>query len=99
MLRLGLSLAHELLDAPLPDYVLQQVAADPSLPSLAATVRERLFGKTASTEARSKVPHAFYLRAKERVPDKLRYLCYQPLTRTVRMTAKYADRLFAGSRP
>jgi hypothetical protein len=99
MLRLGLSLAHELLDAPLPELVLHQVRADPQVPSLAATVRARLFSELVSTAPRSEAPHSYYLRAKERVYDKLRYLYYEPLTRTVRRTARYADRLFASSRP
>jgi hypothetical protein len=99
MLRLGLSLAHELLDAPLPDAVLRQVRADPHVPALAASARARLFGEPVGMGTQSRVPHSFYLRVKERAYDKLRYLYYEPLTRAVRRTSSLADRLFTSGRP
>ncbi len=40
---LGLSLAHDLLDAPLPDGIRRLIASDRALPHLAAMVRRRLF--------------------------------------------------------
>jgi hypothetical protein len=43
MLLLGLSLAHDLLDAPLPEGVLTAIQAEPEVGHLARAVRERLF--------------------------------------------------------
>jgi hypothetical protein len=43
MLMLGLALAHDLLEAPLPERVLREVQAEPAAGRLARAVRERLF--------------------------------------------------------
>jgi hypothetical protein len=43
MLLLGLYLAHDLLGASLPPTVLSQIQCDPTIPTLAAEVRENLF--------------------------------------------------------
>jgi len=46
MLYLGLCLAHDVLEAPLPEDVLRQVQANPAVKSLATRVREQLFRET-----------------------------------------------------
>jgi hypothetical protein len=43
MVLLGLALAHDLLEAPLPERVLREIEAEPAVGRLARVVRERLF--------------------------------------------------------
>jgi putative nucleotidyltransferase-like protein len=80
MLLLTLFLAHRLLGAKLPQGPLRSVQTDPVVKRLAAEVRARLFpeaeGPPEAIRFRSLAYHdsAFYLRATERLPDKLRYL-------------------------
>lgn len=73
MLNLGLRLALELLDAPLPDEVKRRVKADAAAGELAARVRERLFddeyGPAGLLQSMS-----FNLRARRDWRDKARYL-------------------------
>jgi len=59
MLLLGLSLAHELLDAPLPGEVLRQVKANGAVQALAAQARGRIFQQT---RALSGVLQRFFFR-------------------------------------
>lgn len=81
MLRLGLSLAHDLLGAPLPEAIGAEVRADRRVRALVPEVRGRLFeegrrGLLASEAGR----HLFRLRARERLRDRIRYCVRHPLT-------------------
>jgi hypothetical protein len=77
VLYLGLSLAHDLLDAPLPGSVLQDVRADGRVSRLAAEVHEGLFAAdTAFAHTLGARFHLFQLRAKERLGHRLRYVLY-----------------------
>jgi hypothetical protein len=72
MLHLGLLLAHEILDAPLPPDVLARIRADRAAHALARQVRDALFAPRHAPPGivgRS----VFYLRMRERLRDRLRY--------------------------
>jgi hypothetical protein len=98
MLWLGLALANDPLGAPLPDAVLRAVRADPYVRTLATYVRERMFPRIASDGERSSIGlHGFRLRAKERLADRIRYVCYSPMISAVRFTGELAGRLGAWS--
>ena len=74
MLFLGLSLAHELLGANLPEEVLWQIERDRPVQSLAAQVRALLFrGDEASPNAVRRM--LFRIRTREKVSAGLRYFC------------------------
>jgi hypothetical protein len=69
MLGLSLHLAHQLLDAPLPEAC-RHIQADPVVPTLAAQVRARLF--TAPSGGHDVLAGlAFFLRVRERVRDRV----------------------------
>lgn len=72
MLLLGLVLASDLLDADIPEEVLQAADADPAVRALALRVRERLFrgGGDYPTEFESSL---FHVKSRENLADKLRY--------------------------
>lgn len=72
MLFLGLLLANDLLEAPLPKRVMQKVRADPAARSLALQVCHRLFREI---HRPPDLPQLllFHSAAKERLRDKLRY--------------------------
>lgn len=72
ILWLGLALAHDLLDAPLPGNVLSAIRADPGAAPLAAEVRRRLFAP-APPPLRKRQEYWFYLRARERLRDRIAY--------------------------
>lgn len=81
MLLLGLFLAHELLETPLPEDVWRKVAAEPSIDMLGAEVKRRLFHEGESdTSLRRKI--SFHLRTKERRRDRARYCALFALTTT-----------------
>jgi hypothetical protein len=72
MLMLGLLLAHDLLEAPVPVAVAGQLRADTITKALAHQVCDALFG--ANFEAASVVKAGwFHLKARERIGDKIRY--------------------------
>ena len=80
MLALGLLLARELLDAKVPEAVLEQIGAEPKVAVLAEEVRSRLF-TSASVMAVDRP--AFYIQLRERPRDRFRcrlYLGYRMLT-------------------
>ena len=72
MLLLGLFLARDLLDAPLPEAVRPALRADRVVESLAGQVVERLFGRPRGA-AGVLESALFHLRAREHVRDRLRY--------------------------
>jgi hypothetical protein len=80
MLALGLRLARELLDAKVPEAVLEQIGAEPKVALLAEEVRSRLF---TSTSVMAVDRPAFYIQLRERPRDRFRcrlYLGYRMLT-------------------
>jgi hypothetical protein len=81
MLWLGLCLAHDLLDLPVPDEISAQMAADTQTQRLAAEVRGRLF---ADEDYSPSVIGStlFRLRARERYADRLRYCLRRAVTPT-----------------
>lgn len=77
LVSLGLHLASDLLDAPLPDDVRARISENAAVPALAELVRHRLFEREICQPA-SATAQLFYLRARERwrekVPHGLRYV-------------------------
>jgi len=81
MLLLGLSLAHDLLDAPLPDHVVRAIRKDGRIDRAVTEIRRRLF------EATDHAPGVlqtclFYITIRERMRDKARVL-FRTLSRPV----------------
>ncbi|MCA1634730.1 MAG: nucleotidyltransferase family protein [Acidobacteria bacterium] len=76
MLNLGLRLAHDLLDAPLPDEVERGVAADGVAAGLASDVMARLFDGCEYSPAGLLRHINFNLRARRDWRDKARYLSF-----------------------
>lgn len=74
MLHLGLFLAHDLLDAPLPEKVVQEVEADPTIHTLARLVRDRLFTEE-QWHARPTELFSYHFKVRENLLDAARY-CY-----------------------
>ena len=81
MLFIGLFLASNLLGAPLPEYVLKRIQADPVAITLAKQAKQRLFQKV---DAPSEIyeDNRFYLKALDRLQDKIRYCLLRTLTPT-----------------
>jgi hypothetical protein len=79
LLHLPLYLAHELLGAPLPEGLAARLAADAHLQALAQEVRQRPLVAPARPEW-SLADHRFFLRARERRRDRMRYLVRMALT-------------------
>jgi len=79
MLYLGLFLAHELLEAPLPESVWQRVDTDAAVRSLAGTVIKRLFMDEEKRDYGLSFRSSFHVRAKENMLDRLRY-CFRLAT-------------------
>jgi hypothetical protein len=79
MLFLGLLLAKELLDAPVPDEVMKEIGRDATAERLARKIEEGLFQKSNGSAGiwRSSL---FYLKAKERLRDRVRYCADLALT-------------------
>ena len=74
MLNLGLALAHELLDAPLPGEVKSRVSSDAAARELAGRVTRRLFDGDAASPAGLFRSMNFNLRARDDWRDKARYV-------------------------
>jgi hypothetical protein len=72
MLRLGLFLAHDLLGAPLPDFVVQEVQKDPVVRPLAERVYKQLLGSS-GMDLSGFGDALFHLRVRERLRDAVRY--------------------------
>ena len=95
MLRTGVLLAHELLDAPLPDRVLRIARSDETAAELAAVAMAGLVAPTERTLDAGEV-RSFQLRMQERISDKLRALWYRRAidgARLARRMARLANRL------
>ena len=71
---LGVSLAHEFLDAPVPGHILQQAHADRQIDRLAQLCWDHIFSQPPVLAHRLGIPfHTFQLRAKERLRDRVGY--------------------------
>jgi len=79
---LGLRLAAELLDAPLPDRVARRVRDDRTVSALAAHVRATLFRRVPAASPDPWNSRLFHLRARDRWRDRLRYCARVALTPT-----------------
>ena len=73
MLFLGLYLASDLLEAPLPTNVLHKVRVDPTVKALAEQVRERPFNEP-NRQLKAFEDFRYQIRLRERLGDKIRYL-------------------------
>ncbi len=73
VLLLGLSLADELFSAPLPELMNKRLRDDRCLPGLLHHVRTKLAASDPGVEF-SLADHLFFLRTRERVIDKARYI-------------------------
>lgn len=82
MLLLGLYLAKTMLAADLPDLVERRLQLDSSLESLAAGVRARIFSHDDQSPGEMDRV-VFYLKMRERLRDKLRYLVRRLFTPTL----------------
>src|SRR3989441_12044157 len=79
---LGLRLAAELLDVPLPDRVACRARDDRAVGALAAQVRATLFRRMPTGSSHSWESRLFHLRTRERWRDRLRYCARVALTPT-----------------
>jgi hypothetical protein len=81
ILYLGLRVAHELLEAPLPETVRQAVYADDVVARLADTVRRRIHTDPSAWPQLGLPPHdLFYLGLADRRSDQLRFLLHRLTT-------------------
>lgn len=76
MFLLGLLLAKQLLDAPLPDEIKQRCASDPRLASLAENVIAHLFNGTTHVPASSREVFKYNLGVRKTFSARARYLLY-----------------------
>jgi hypothetical protein len=81
MLFLGLSLAHELLDAPIPNEILHHIGKDRVVGGLVKLIRHRLF-KGSDNPPGVLQTCLFYIRIRERFRDKARF-CFRTLSRPI----------------
>ncbi len=84
MLFLGLFLANDLLEAPLPGEVLQRINLDPTVAALANRINEQLFREADGTTGLFKRAyfHPLHLKMRERLSDKIRYCMRAATTQT-----------------
>ena len=73
ILFLGLGLAHELLDAPVPDEILHRIHKDRAMKGAVQTIRHRLFEITEPPPGTLETC-LFYVRVRERLQDKARFI-------------------------
>lgn len=85
MLLLGLFLAHDLLDAHLPEGVLREARADAQVKALAAQVHRRLFAEDPGARElfEGSALWQFHFRMIEQLRDKLRYCIHRATTPTL----------------
>jgi hypothetical protein len=96
ILRLGLALAGDVLDAPLPPAVRHTLDADAEVQSLAAGVCERLLPRAEGDDEDTRLDlHRFRIRAKERFTDRVRYLGVSLALSAVRVAGELAGRVEA----
>lgn len=81
MLLLGVLLARELLDAPVPESILRLARSDGVVPRLAATVPALLCSNGVTSEAAGTLSSdLFRLQLRERARDRVRFLWYRMTT-------------------
>ena len=85
MLLLGLFLAHNLLDADLPERVLREARTNAEIKALAAEVHRRLFSEDLGAHElfEGSARWRFHFRMIERLRDKLRYCIHRATTPTL----------------
>jgi len=85
MLLLGLFLAHELLEAPLPEKISQRINADPTVKALGRQIGAQLFREASTLGGVFKEAyfHPLHLKMKESLADKIRYCVRAATTQTV----------------
>ncbi|HET9788349.1 MAG TPA: hypothetical protein VFP47_14530, partial [Pyrinomonadaceae bacterium] len=76
MFLLGLHLADELLEAPLPDDVKRRCEADEQLRPLAESITEHLFNGTTHVPATSREIFKYNIRVRKTLAARARYLAY-----------------------
>ena len=76
MFLLGLHLAHELLEAPLPDEIKRRCDSDEQLKGLADNVVEHLFNGTTHVPATSREIFKYNIRVRKSLSARARYLAY-----------------------
>jgi hypothetical protein len=81
-LLLGLSLARELLGAPVPPEVVKEAEADPSVMGLQQRVRENIFMRSEEDAGFLEVT-SFYLRTRDCFKDKIRHVWFRLAIPTV----------------
>lgn len=96
MLRAGLLLASDLLDAPVPEAVVASARRDAHVRALVVAVLDTLFADDDSTIEQRGL-WAFQLSAQERLRDKARYLWFRPLINGARRSGRFAHWLEKGS--
>jgi len=85
MLFLGLLLARDLLETPLPDEISRRAHADPAVEALVRRIGERLFQRIDHSPRRFvEIPfRPIHMKMRERLRDKVRYLIRFATTHTV----------------
>jgi hypothetical protein len=76
MFLLGVHLAHELLDAPLPDEVRRRCGSDVRVKSLAENVIDHLFNGTTYVPATTREIFKYNIRVRKTLGARARYLAY-----------------------
>lgn len=93
MLSTGLLLAAELLEAPVPDAILERARRDVQAVSLSSGVLDRMFADEEAMSDR-RVVRSFQLGAQESRWDRARYRWLRPLIDSARKSARLADWLY-----
>jgi hypothetical protein len=85
MLFIGLLLARDLLETPLPQEVSRRVHADPAVEALVRGISERLFRRIDHSPSRfAEMPfRPIHMKMRERLRDKVRYIVRLATTHTV----------------
>jgi hypothetical protein len=85
MLFVGLLLARDLLEMPLPEEVSRKAHADPAVQALVRRIGERLFQRIDHSPSRfAEVPfRPIHMKMRERLRDKVRFLIRLATTHTV----------------
>jgi hypothetical protein len=91
MLYLGLDLAWKLLEAPLPQVILDKVQADKQISGFTLEVVDFMFtkGSEMKTKNLSDKFSSFHIRIRDSFTDKLRYICRLAFCATVKDWAEY----------
>lgn len=76
MFLLGVHLAHELFEAPLPDEITRRCDSDEQLKALAENVVEHLFNGTTHVPATSREIFKYNIRVRKTLSARARYLAY-----------------------